>query len=186
MAFRNTLGACLLLIAVVSFSRVAAEPADSLHFNAVLSGAQVVPAVETGARALIQVTFDPAFTQIDIRFETLANLNVTSAQMHCGLAGEDGPVALNLLGPGPLLEIRNGTRVTLDQTHIGGTGCQFAIGRPVNNIVALAFAMRQGQIYVTLGTAAFPGGELRGQFLSVAETGELDQPDDRLTAPFPR
>jgi hypothetical protein len=56
----------------------------------------------------------------------------------------------------------------------------------VNNIAALAFAMRKGQIYVTLGTAAFPGGEVRGQFLSVAETGDLDLQDDRLTAPFPQ
>jgi hypothetical protein len=185
VSFRITLG-CLLLIAAAPFGRVAAEPAGALNFNAVLSGAQVVPAVESSALALARVTFDPAFTQIDISFETAANLNVTSAKVHCGLAGEDGPAVLNLLGPGPLLEIRNGTRVTLDQTHIGSAGCEFAIGRPVNNIVALALAMGKGQIYVTLGTAAFPGGELRGQFLSVAETGEWDLPDDRLTAPFPR
>jgi hypothetical protein len=183
MPHRNLMVLCLLLIAGAG---VWAEDTDGLRFSAVLSGAQVVPAVESTASALARVTFDQGFTEVHVRFETSANLNVTRAQIHCGLAGEDGPVVLSLLGPGPLFEVRHGTEVTLDQTHIGSTGCEFAIGQPVNNIAALAFAMRKGQIYVTLGTAAFPGGEVRGQFLSVAETGDLDLQDDRLTAPFPQ
>ncbi len=39
------------------------------------------------------------------------------------------------------------------------------IGRPVNNIAALALAMRDGLIYINVHTAAFGGGEIRGQLL---------------------
>ena len=186
MQIRKRCGGWLLLVGGLCSAGAGAEPSKAMQFNALLSGAQVLPAVETGVRALVRVTFDPAFTEVEIAFETDSNLVVTTASMNCGLAGEDGPVVLDLLGPGPLLDIRDGTRLTLDQTQIGSTGCEFAIGRPINNVVALAFAMREGLVYVTLGTDQAPGGALRGQLLSVAETGALELPDDRLAAPFPR
>jgi hypothetical protein len=176
----------LLLAGALACGAAHAAQIEGLQFNALLSGAQMVPEVDSDARALVRMSFDPAFTEAEISFETTAELSITSASVHCGLAGEDGPAVLDLLGPGPLAEIRDGTRVTIDQTQFGSPGCEFAIGRPVSNVAALAFAMREGLVYVMLGTSQAPGGELRGQFLSVAETGELELPDDRLAAPFPR
>jgi tRNA pseudouridine-54 N-methylase len=48
---------------------------------------------------------------------------------------------------------------------VGGAGCVDVIGRPVTNIAALAFAMREGLIYVNLHTTDNPAGEVRGQLL---------------------
>jgi hypothetical protein len=39
------------------------------------------------------------------------------------------------------------------------------VGRPVNNIAALAFAKRDGLIYVNLHTPTQPAGEVRGQLV---------------------
>jgi hypothetical protein len=177
----------LVLAAPVAFAAAPSpERAPGLFYNAALSGAQVVPEVETPAGAVVRIVFDPAFSRVRIAIETTAGLAVTRAQLGCGFPGEQGNDVLGLFNPGPLFEIRSGAEVTLDQRHLLSAGCERRIGRPVHNLAALAFAMREGLIYVTLGTAAFPAGELRGQFLSVAEVGEIELPDDRLVAPFPR
>jgi hypothetical protein len=178
---------CLLLAAPVSLAAAPTpDRAPGLFYNAALSGAQVVPEVESPAGAVVRVAFDPAFSQVRIAIETTAGLHVTSAQLGCGFPGEQGNDVLGLFNPGPLFEIRSGTEVTLDQRHLVSAGCERRIGRSVHNLAALALAMREGLVYVTLGTQAFPAGELRGQFLSVAEVGEIELPDDRLVAPFPR
>jgi len=39
------------------------------------------------------------------------------------------------------------------------------VGRPVSNIAALAFAMRDGLIYFNVHTTEFSSGEIRGQML---------------------
>ena len=163
-----------------------ARSVPRLVITAALSGAQVVPAVETQARAIARVAFDAAFTEVRVSFRTTGDLHVTSAQLLCAPAGEAGPVVLRVLNPGLLFELRDGTTAVLDQTHIAAAVCGFAVRRSVNNIAALAFAMREGLIYVRLDSPRFPQGELRGQFLSSAETGKLQLPDDRLVAPFPR
>jgi hypothetical protein len=46
-----------------------------------------------------------------------------------------------------------------------GADCTPIVGRPVNNIAALAFAMRNGLIYANVHTDVFPAGEQRGQML---------------------
>jgi hypothetical protein len=50
-------------------------------------------------------------------------------------------------------------------TDFTGADCVPNIGRPVNNLAALAFAMRDGLIYANVHTTNFPGGEIRGQML---------------------
>lgn len=186
MPFRKHIAPLLALLAAFSSASGMAQETHGLRFNALLSGAQVIPAVDARLAALARVTFDAGLTEARLSFETTSGLRATGAQLHCGLPGEDGPVVASLLNPGPLSDLRDGAGVTLRQVAFQGSGCEFQIGRPVSNVAALAFAMREGLVYITLATREFPQGELRGQFLSVAETGELELPDDRLSAPFPR
>jgi hypothetical protein len=179
----------LPIVAVVAACATAgagARQLEGLHFSAALSGAQMIPELDTRAAAVARVSFDPGFTEIRLAVETTTGFQATGAQLHCGFAGEDGPMVVSLMNPGPLAGLREGAPVTLRQPLVHGSGCQFQIGRQVNNVAALAFAMREGLVYITLGTREYPQGELRGQFLSIAEIGELELPDDRLSAPFPR
>ena len=46
-----------------------------------------------------------------------------------------------------------------------GEDCVSLVGRPVDNVAALAFAMREGLIYVNLHTAENLPGEVRGQLI---------------------
>jgi hypothetical protein len=90
---------------------------------------------------------------------------VAGAHFHCGQAGVNGPVAFGILNPGPLLEVGEHTRVTLTNQAFTGEDCASVVGRPVNNIAALAFAMRDGLVYVNLHTPTEPTGEVRGQLV---------------------
>ena len=51
----------------------------------------------------------------------------------------------------------------LTNADFTGADCVPIIGRPVNNIAALAFAMEQGLIYINVHTTDNLPGEVRGQ-----------------------
>jgi len=90
---------------------------------------------------------------------------VINAHFHCGRAGTNGPVAFGILNPGPLMEVTRHTRLTLTNDEVVEADCLDSVGRPVNNIAALALAMRDGLIYLNLHTPTAPMGEVRGQML---------------------
>lgn len=143
------------------------------RFAADLSGAQEVVVVDgtfipggtdTDAEGRIRARFDRSFTTVavNLRIEGLAG-EFAAAHFHCGRPGQNGPVAFGLVNPGPLA--LNGRRIrgTLTNANFTGADCVEAIGRPVNNIAALAFAMRAGLIYINVHSVVFPAGEIRGQ-----------------------
>ncbi len=156
------------------FFSIAAYGDDHRRFRAVLSGAQEVVfddagqfipgGTETDASGRIRVVFNPSLSRIHVilRVENLAG-GFTAAHFHCGRAGENGPVPFGLVNPGPL-ELNGKTiRGTLTNEDFTGADCVPNIGRPVNNIAALAFAMKKGLIYTNVHTEIFPPGEVRGQ-----------------------
>ena len=155
-------------VAIVFFSLTALTAgsaiADSGGFAATLSGAQEVPAVNTSGTGRIKAKFDKGFTQVKVDL-TVRNLigSATRAHFHCARPGANGPVAFGLVDPGPLAFDGNRVRGTLTNADFTGADCTAAIGRPVNNIAALAFAMRDGLIYINVHSDAFPPGEVRGQ-----------------------
>jgi len=142
-------------------------------FSATLSGAQEVPEVVTPATGKIKAKFDKGFTAVtvDLKIEDLVG-SLTGAHFHCARPGANGPVALGLMSPGPLSFDGKRIRGTLTNADFAGADCLPTIGRPVNNIVALAFAMQDGLIYVNVHSDVNPSGEIRGQMRKKDDDGD--------------
>ena len=113
----------------------------------------------------VTVTFDDALTEVDVKLKVDGGDNVVAAHLHCALPGEDGPVAFGLFSPGPLVFDGKEAKGVLTNADFTGADCNDFIGRPVNNVAALAFAMREGLIYVNVHTTDNLAGEVRGQLL---------------------
>ena len=151
--------------------------ADGQSFTATLSGDQevVVDAdgnfvpggTETDATGRLTVSFDAGFTKVTVNLKVEGLVGAFgAAHLHCGLAGQNGPVAFGLNNPGPLDFDGQRIRGELTNADFSGGDCEPLVGRPINNIAALAFAMREGLIYVNVHTDAFPPGEIRGQLVA--------------------
>jgi hypothetical protein len=117
---------------------LAGSPNPVRVFNANLSGAQEVPPAATDASGACGAVLNDAGTELAISCtHTLAA--PTAAHIHLAPAGVAGPVVCNLGAPDSPIQIL----------------C------PVD--AALLEALQRGNTYVNVHTAAFPGGELRGQ-----------------------
>ena len=88
------------------------------------------------------------------------------AHLHCHRAGQNGPIVAFLFGPVGGVNVNGELAAgTLTNVDIAVVDCVTPIGRPVNNIPSLAFAVRDGLIYANVHTVANSGGEVRGQLL---------------------
>jgi len=170
--FQKIFPSTLAIVAVLALTEIAGAQQASesssrrLRFFATLTGAQEVPAVSTPMSGTIEAEFDEGFTTVRIRLEILNAAGVTGAHFHCNRPGANGPIVLGFFGPGPLL--LSGTIAEGDLTNQNidtSADCLTQVARPVNNIAALAFAMRDGLIYANVHTGANPAGEIRGQML---------------------
>jgi hypothetical protein len=139
-----------------------------LRFFTILTGDQEVPAVATEGTGRVDVRFDAGFTQARVELVVDAD-DLTGparrAHFHCAPAGVNGQIAFGLFEPGECDFDGRRARCTLRNEDFTGADCLPTAGRPVNNIAALAFAMRDGLIYANVHTLMFPGGEIRGQML---------------------
>ncbi len=155
---------CLLVLGAVALPGLAI--ADHLNFEARLTGKQEVSEQNTTGNGAIQIIFNQAYRFVDVvvKFNRLEG-ELTGAHFHCARAGENGPVAFGLVGPGPLGAEGNTIIGRLRNSDYSGADCLNAVGRTINNIASLAFAMREGLIYLNIHSSAFPGGEIRGQIV---------------------
>jgi hypothetical protein len=183
---KKLFGTLVILVAFLAVSSTAYG--GSLVFRADLSAEQEVRETSTGsgvfvpadivtdATGEVEAKFDDAFTRVDVVLRVQNAENVVAAHFHCGLPGKNGPVALGFFNPGPLVFDGEKAEGTLTNENFQQADCVPHIGRPVNNIAALAFAMREGLIYTNVhtndgtdppdtGPGDFPGGEIRGQML---------------------
>jgi CHRD domain len=156
--------------------------ADGLEFKARLTGDQEVRfppnappdcvppcPVVSPATAQIEVEFDKGFTKLDVDLKVRNTLGkITRAHFHCGGPGANGPIVFGLFDPGPF-PVSDRVDGTLTNADYTGADCTMAIGRVVNNLASLAFAMREGLIYANVHTDMFPMGELRGQMIEVTD-----------------
>jgi hypothetical protein len=142
---------------------------SGLSFEARLTGEQEVTdamgGVDTDRMARAIATFDEGFTELRVRVKFNDSEDVVAVHFHCGRAGQNGPVALGLISPGPLGVENDMIRGTLTNMEFTGADCESVVGRPVNNLAALAMAMRDGLVYLNVHTPDFPAGEIRGQML---------------------
>jgi hypothetical protein len=172
-------GTILMFVIFLTCSGVA--HADGLKFKATLTAAQEVnPTVDSPATGKIEVEFDEGFTEAEVELRVEDTLGIVmGAHFHCARPGENGPIIFGLFNPGrfPVGDSVDGTITNADST---GADCVRTIGRVVNNLASLAFAMRDGLIYANVHTTVFPGGELRGQLLE--EPSSKDSRNDRKSS----
>ena len=147
-------------------SSVNAYADDGIKFKANLSGAQetfVGPGfIES---ATVTADFNSDLSAVHIKLKVAGGSTVAGAHFHCARPGTNGPLPFGLFGPGPLTFDGSEAIGTLTNADYTGADCTGFIGRPVTNIAALAFAMRDGLIYINVHTVENPGGEVRGQML---------------------
>jgi CHRD domain len=164
----------LAALLAVSSSAYSDQRSDRrLRFEATLSGAQEVPTVTTETTGEIKVDFDEGLTQAEFDLSVFNGVEVRVAHFHCERPGRNGPVVIFLFESVDPIDV-DGELVEGTLTNAGflpagaGAGpmdCPALIGRPINNIASLAFAMRDGLIYANVHTVANPGGAARGQLL---------------------
>ncbi len=157
----------LYLLLLASGPVVAGQAQAPLRFEATPTGPQEVPNVTTGGTGKAKVIFDEGFTlvtvDIDINVNSLMGV-ILAAHFHCNVANANGPVVLGLVGP--LSEVNGKIQGTLTNADfVPDDPCPAVVGQPVNNVAALAFAMRNGLIYLNIHTSAVPSGEIRGQLV---------------------
>ncbi len=156
-----------LLTVMVIVAGLMAIPAIVLaadQFSASLSGAQEVPAVTTSASgsATVNIITDSEVNEInyEVTYSGLSG-DLAAAHIHVGAVGSNGPVILPLaIGPSPF----SGTLKDTDLTPAGG----------VATFADAIAAIRAGNTYINLHTAANPGGEIRGQLKPILNTATED------------
>jgi hypothetical protein len=156
-----------LLAVMVIVTGLMALPAIVLaadDFSANLTGDQEVPAVTTTASgsATVNIITDSEVTEINYEV-TYSGLSgpLMAAHIHLGAAGVAGGVMLPLvIGPSPF----SGTLKEADLTPTGG----------VTTFAQAIDAIRAGDTYINLHTAANPGGEIRGQLKPILNTATED------------
>ncbi len=168
---RETLLAVFTLFATAGFASVAYGDDDgkALRFEANLSGAQEVPGVVTDTTGRFGVNFKRGLSEADFRLIVNHGTGITQAHLHCARAGANGPVVVFLFGfiAGGVDVDGNLSEGTLTNADFLGADCTGTTGRPINNIASLAFAARDGLIYVNVHSVANPAGEIRGQLLEL-------------------
>lgn len=127
-------------------------------FMAALKGDNEAPAVTTSASGMAELTMTPgADGMVNVAYwiDVTDIVSITSAHIHSGMAGANGPVSYWL--------------------YAGGT--PFAPGKPLSGTLQMtkadAMAMAQHGMYVNVYTSANPAGEIRGQIVEEAMNASL-------------
>ena len=112
-------------------------------FAAQMSNAQEVPSNASTAAGNGLVNFDPISKKITARM-TLTGMAATVAHVHTGMLGANGPVLFDLR------ETAAGSGIWLNAADVALTDAQIT-------------TLKAGGLYFNAHSAAFPGGEIRGQ-----------------------
>jgi len=153
------LAAGALILAAIPAVVLAADPPQPA-FGGPLAGSQEVPAVTTTATGEGTAVISPDGSKIWY-FVTYSGLSgpAVAAHIHTGASGQAGGVILPL-------------KVT-DSPMVGTlTSADFKASGPITSFADAVAAIKGGQTYFNIHTAANGGGEIRGQ-IGVTVPGSL-------------
>lgn len=148
----------LVVVAALLSLRLHAQATGSDVATGVLTGGQVVPAVATGAFGTGTLFVTRSLRTIGWRFDVYnVPSGVTSAHLHVGSAGINGPVVANLnVIPNLSNDFATAGTVFEDQLQL----------RPEEGLRSLDDVLQAaagGALYVDFHTASRPNGEVRAQ-----------------------
>jgi hypothetical protein len=150
-----------------------------LEFKARLTAAQEVPENPSEATGDIKVEFDKGFTKLEIKLTVRNTIGtITRAHFHCNRPGQNGDIVFGIFDPGPF-PVSDTVEGFLTNADYTGADCVDETGRVINNLVSLAFAMRDGLIYANVHTSFRPGGEVRGQMIEVKKKHDFHREHSR-------
>lgn len=139
---------------------------EAVAFSTTLSGDNEVPAVDSVVTAgVAELSLSDDLMSLDFSIGLLGGVGITAAHIHLGAADENGDIVASLFSAddttaGQDVEGSLATG-TLTADDLVGT----LAGMPMSELVD---AMRAGNAYVNVHSAANPGGEVRGQLAGVA------------------
>ena len=146
----------VLLTVVAACSDDDGGTGTDTEFEAQMSGADEVPAVNTLATGSATISIQGA--QIVYQVDVQGIENVLFSHIHIAPEGENGPVRLNLCGT----DDTPGCSTTDTGTLVSDSNA-VTTGTPAITFDSLVSAIRAGNAYVNVHTTANPGGEIRGQ-----------------------
>ncbi|MEZ4660819.1 MAG: CHRD domain-containing protein [Caldilineaceae bacterium] len=136
---------------------------DFREFEADLKGKNEVPPVVTEAEGEVKLKISKSGNEIGFKLEiedadpSIGMLAVAGSHIHCGVAGQTGPIAAFLAQPVPGgISGKAKFKGTLTDADVRPTACG-------TTIAELVQAIAEGRAYVNAHSTAHPTGEIRGQ-----------------------
>ena len=168
------ISAATLLLGVAGVT-MANGDSNRNSFKARLTGYQEVPAVNTAGQGSLKASVNSAGTVLTYTL-TYTGLSgpAGAAHIHFAQPGVTGGVVLWLCGGGgkpacPAAGVAiTGTVTAGDAAALPGVAAQ---GMAAGDLTAVLKAMRAGVAYANVHTAAFGGGEIRGQIGGKGKSG---------------
>ncbi len=146
------------------------EESDEFDAAAGLSGAQLVPPIETTASGEVRIELEDGKFSVDLKVANIAN--VTRAEICLGESGENGPTVA-------VVEVFDGDGITVaGEEKIAEVDLEESDLLPIpefgfdGTIEALIERMNSETAYVVVRTLSNPDGELRGQLAPKEEEAE--------------
>ena len=150
----------MVLAVTVMIGTALSASAQSLTFEATLSGGEETPApgLNTGAWGLAEVGVDVTNREVSVSLQVF-NLptGTTAGHIHAGAKGTPGPVILDFTMPSG----RTGDFTVNFRLGQGAFRARPEIG--INSLDDAIQAIVGGNAYVNVHTSQYAGGEIRGQ-----------------------
>jgi hypothetical protein len=146
----------LIVMVLLMGTALLVQAGGNRNFRAHLAGDNEVPANDSLAQGQAIFQFSKDGASLDYKL-IVANIeNVFAAHIHCGPAGQNGPVGVTLFG-GSTVSINGILAEATVTAPNSGNACAW---ESLDDVKA---AIESGDTYVNVHTTAIPGGEIRGQ-----------------------